>query len=64
MLLLQLGNNAKLQREQYLSSMFNRQNEPDFAKLLDDTLINIATDNNDIFSVKTETGAKFSFLTG
>ncbi len=58
MLLLQLGNNAKLQREQYLSAIFNRQNEPDFAKLLDDTLINIATDNNDIFSVKTETGAK------
>lgn len=58
MLLLQLGNNAKLQREQYLSAMFNRQNEADFAKLLDDTLINIANDNNDIFSVKTETGAK------
>lgn len=58
MLLLQLGNNAKLQREQYLSAMFNRQNEADFAKLLDDTLINIANDNNDIFSVKTETGVK------
>lgn len=50
--------NAKLKREHYLSFLFNRQNSDKFSKLFDDTLIEIAALNADIFSVKTGTGAK------
>lgn len=49
---------AKLKREHFLSSLHNRQNQEEFAKLFDDTLRDIAIFNNDIFSVKTGTGAK------
>jgi type I restriction enzyme M protein len=49
---------AFLQPHQLLGYLFQRQNEPDFAKLLDDTLLDIAADNNDLFAVKTEDGQK------
>lgn len=49
---------AKLKREHYLSYLHNSQNKKDFAKLFDDTLRDIAIFNNEIFSVKTGTGAK------
>ncbi len=59
MLLLQLGaDTAKLKPEHFISNLFDRQNESDFAKLFDDTLMDIAIINNDIFSVKTDGGAK------
>ena len=59
MLLLQLGaDTAKLKPEHFISTLFSRQNESDFAKLFDDTLMDIAITNNDIFSVKTDGGAK------
>lgn len=59
MLLMQMNpDSAKLKKEHYLSYLFNRHNEEDFAKLFDDTLRDIAIYNNDIFSVKTGTGAK------
>ncbi len=59
MLLLQLGpDTAKLKPEHFISHLFDRQNESDFAKLFDDTLMDIAITNNDIFSVKTDGGAK------
>jgi len=59
MLLLQLGaDTAKLKPEHFISELFGRQNESDFAKLFDDTLMDIAITNNDIFSVKTDGGAK------
>ncbi|MCD4772584.1 MAG: type I restriction-modification system subunit M [Bacteroidales bacterium] len=59
MLLLQLGaDTAKLKPEHFISELFDRQNESDFSKLFDDTLLDIATTNNDIFSVKTDGGAK------
>jgi len=58
-LLFKLGpNSPKLKKEHFLSNLVNRQNQPDFAKLFDDTLRDIAIMNNDIFAVKTETGAK------
>ena len=41
----------KLKREHYLSYLFNRQSDGQFAKLFDDTLRDIAIFNNDIFSV-------------
>jgi type I restriction enzyme M protein len=49
---------AFLQPHQLLGYLFQRQNEPDFAKLLDDTLLDIAADNNELFAVKTEDGQK------
>lgn len=59
MLLLQLGaDTAKLKPEHFISELFDRQNESDFSKLFDDTLMDIAITNNDIFSVKTDGGAK------
>lgn len=49
---------ARLEPEHFISTLFNRSNAPDFAELFDDTLMDIATKNNDIFAVKTEGGAK------
>lgn len=49
---------AKLKREHYLSYLHNKQNKEEYAKLFDDTLRDIAIFNNDIFSVKTGSGAK------
>ena len=59
MLLLRLSpDSARLKREHYLSYLHNRQNQEEFAKFFDDTLRDIAIFNNDIFSVKTDSGAK------
>jgi type I restriction enzyme M protein len=59
MLLLQLNpSTAKLKREHLLSYLHNRQNEKGFAGLFDSTLLDIAKFNNEIFSVKTISGAK------
>lgn len=59
MLLLRLpANTARLKPEHFISTLFEKQNAPDFAKLFDDTLRDIAINNNDIFSVKTDGGAK------
>jgi type I restriction enzyme M protein len=58
-LLFKLGpNSPKLKREHFLSNLINRQNQPDFSKFFDDTLRDIAIMNNEIFAVKTESGAK------
>ena len=48
---------ARLKREHYLSALHNRMNEANFAKTFDATLRDIAILNNDIFAVKTNTGA-------
>ena len=48
---------ARLKREHYLSALHNRMHEANFAKIFDDTLRDIAILNNDIFGVKTNTGA-------
>ncbi|KKR21570.1 MAG: N-6 DNA methylase [Parcubacteria group bacterium GW2011_GWE2_39_37] len=58
LLLKMSADSAKLKREHFLSNLHNRQNQEEFAKLFDDTLRDIAIFNNDIFSVKTGTGAK------
>ena len=63
MLLLKMNpDSAKLKKEHYLSNLHNRQNQEQFAKLFDDTLRDIAIFNNDIFSVKTGTGAKITLF--
>jgi len=56
------ADSAKLKREHFISSLHNRQNKEEFAKLFDDTLRDIAIFNNDIFSVKTGTGAKVTLF--
>lgn len=48
----------RLTAEQLIPSLFNRQAEPGFAKLWDDTLIAIATANHDIFAVRTDDNEK------
>lgn len=59
MLQLQMGGNtARLKPQHFISYLFSQQNAPDFAKLFDDTLIDIAITNNDVFAVKTDGGAK------
>lgn len=63
MLLLRMNpDSAKLKREHFLSYLHNKQNQEEFAKFFDDTLRDIAIFNNDIFSVKTETGAKITLF--
>ncbi len=52
------GNTAQLKPQHFISYLFSKQNAPDFAKLFDDTLIDIAISNNDVFAVKTDGGAK------
>lgn len=49
---------AFLKPHQFIGYLFDRQNDPDFAKRVDDTLIDIAMSNNDLFAVKTEDGQK------
>jgi len=59
MLLLKLPpSSAKLKREHFLSYLHNNQNREEFGKLFDDTLRDISIFNNDVFSVKTESGTK------
>lgn len=49
---------AHLKPHHFIRYLFSRQNAPDFAKTFDDTLMDIAVTNNDVFAVKTEGGAK------
>ncbi len=59
MLQLQMGaDTARLKPAHFISYLFSQQNQPDFAKLFDDTLRDIAISNNDVFAVKTDGGAK------
>jgi type I restriction enzyme M protein len=59
MLLLRMNpDSAKLKREHFLSNLYNKQDKEEFAKFFDDTLRDIAIFNNDIFSVKMNTGEK------
>lgn len=53
---------AKLKKEHFLSYLHNRQNQEEFAKFFDDTLRDISITNNQVFSVKTETGAKITLF--
>lgn len=64
MLQLQMsGDTAHLKPHHFLSHLFNKQNEPDFARLFDDTLIDIAIANNDVFAVMTDSGEKVQLFT-
>jgi type I restriction enzyme M protein len=59
MLLMQLSEStARLKPEHFISYLFENQNQPKFAELFDSTLTDIAKENSDIFSVKTDRGEK------
>ena len=59
MLMMQLSEStAHLKPKQFISSLFERQNEANFAEIFDTTLLEIAKENSDIFSVVTEGGEK------
>ncbi len=63
MLQMHLGpDTAKLKPEHFIAHLFGRQNAPEFAKLFDDTLRDIAISNNEIFAVKTDGGAKITLF--
>ena len=49
---------AHLKPVHFIGYLFNSQNQKDFAQTFDDTLIDIASSNTDVFSIKTEGGAK------
>ncbi|MFN4887894.1 MAG: N-6 DNA methylase, partial [Pseudanabaena sp.] len=58
-MLLQLpSNTANLKPDHFIATLYEKQNDKNFAKLFDDMLIDIAFQNNDIFSVKTEGDTK------
>ncbi|WP_438379706.1 HsdM family class I SAM-dependent methyltransferase [Escherichia coli] len=49
---------ARLKLHHFIRYLYNRQNAADFARTFDDTLMDIAATNNDVFAVKTDGGAK------
>ncbi|MEF1303046.1 N-6 DNA methylase, partial [Vibrio owensii] len=53
---------AELKQEHFISTLFAKQNEADFAKLFDDTLRDISILNSDTFSVMTDSGEKVALF--
>ena len=51
------GSGIRLQPNHLISYLYNHQTEPEFAKLFDDTLADIAQNNTGVFSVRTDEGA-------
>jgi type I restriction enzyme M protein len=52
------ANTARLKPVHFIGYLFSQQNAADFAKLFDDTLMDIAVTNNEVFSVMTDGGEK------
>lgn len=52
------GDTPRLTADQLIPSLFNRQAEPGFARMFDDTLIAIAAANSEIFAIKTDDGER------
>ncbi|EID7716859.1 SAM-dependent DNA methyltransferase [Vibrio cholerae] len=57
------GDTALLKPHHFISHLFNQQDKPGFAQLFDDTLMDIASTNNDVFAVMTDTGEKVQLFT-
>lgn len=55
---------ARLYPDHFISTLYNKQNNEEFAKLFSDTLRDISKINNDVFSVKTEEGNKIQLFYG
>lgn len=51
-------NTARLKPEHFISSLYQRQNEDNYAELFDNTLLDIAALNSELFSVLTQGGEK------
>lgn len=49
---------ARLKPHHFIQYLYNRQNEASFSTTFDDTLMDIAATNNDVFAVKNDGGAK------
>jgi type I restriction enzyme M protein len=63
MLTLQLNEStAILKPSQFIATLFERQNDANFAELFDNTLLDIAKENSAIFSVITEGGGKITLF--
>jgi type I restriction enzyme M protein len=63
MLQMQMGpDTARLKPEHLIDYLFDKQTSPEFAKLFDDTLRDIAISNNEIFAVKTDGGTKITLF--
>jgi type I restriction enzyme M protein len=63
MLMMQLSEStARISSEHFISTLFAKQNEPNFADIFDATLVNIARENSDIFSVLTDGGEKIALF--
>jgi len=55
-------NTARLNKDQTISHLFNSQNDSNFAKLFDKTLVDISNLNAKIFSVTTATSARITLF--
>lgn len=55
---------ARLFHDHFISTLWNKQNSEQFAKLFSDTLRDISKKNADVFSVKTEEGNKVQLFNG
>ncbi len=53
---------GKLYPDHFLTKLFGKQEDDDFAKSFDDTLRSIAIENNDIFAVQTSGGTKITLF--
>lgn len=58
------ADSARLYPDHFISTLWNKQNSEQFSKLFSDTLRDIAKQNNDVFSVKTEEGQKIQLFEG
>jgi type I restriction enzyme M protein len=59
LLLMQLSEStARLKPEHFIAYLFENQNQPRFSDLFDETMLSIAKENSDIFSVITNGGEK------
>ena len=59
MLMMQISEStARMRPEHFISSLYKKQNEPKFAEIFDNTLLDIAKENSKIFSVITGGGEK------
>ncbi|MBN2635595.1 MAG: SAM-dependent DNA methyltransferase, partial [Prolixibacteraceae bacterium] len=53
---------ANIKPDHLISALFEKQNEPKFADTFDNTLLDIAKENSDIFSVITQDGEKITLF--
>jgi len=58
------SDSARLKPDHFISTLWNKQNIEQFGKLFSDVLRDIAKENADVFSVKTEEGSKIQLFEG